>query len=222
MKKIITTIAITFCLTTQAQIITTVAGNTNWGYSGDNGPATAATMTAPTSIKVDAYGNYYLTDFYNNVVREVNAWDSSIITIAGNGNQSYSGDGGPSGSAELDLVHGLAFDPMGNLFMADYGNNRIRKIDYPASINNLSLKGSIFIYPDPASDDIYINISGFKSEQATLEILDITGRSVIQKSINNMHSAAPISLNISGLSAGVYLVNLKSSTQQLTAKIIKE
>jgi sugar lactone lactonase YvrE len=202
--------------------ISTIAGNGNWGYSGDGGPATVAELSPPTSVKVDAFGSIYIADFYNNVVRQVNVWDSAISTIAGTSIQSYSGDGGPAVSADLDLAHGLGFDTWGNLYIADYGNNRIRMVTTPAGISTLKQKGSISVYPNPAENEIHINISGFESDHATLQVIDITGKVVMQKEISKLYSAAPVSLNISGLSQGMYFVNLKSAVQQITAKIIKD
>ena len=203
-------------------IITTIAGNGNWGYSGDAGPASAATITAPTSVRLDAFGNIYFADFYNNSVRQINVWDSTITTVAGTGYQSYSGDGGYASSAELDLAHGLGFDNAGSLYIADYGNNRIRKINTPVGINSIGEKGSIFVYPNPATSEIFIHVNGFDADHATLELLDLTGRIVLEKELNNLFSASPLTLNISGLSAGMYFVQIKSGTHKLTSKIIKE
>ncbi len=203
-------------------IITTVAGNGTWNYTGDGGPATGAELGIPTSVRVDDLGNVYIADFYNNAVRAVNPWDSTITTLAGTGTQSYSGDGGPASVAELDLAHGLGLDPSGSLYIADYGNNRIRKINTPTGINTINQKGNIFIYPNPSSSEIFIHINGFSGDYATLEIMDITGKVVIQKELNNLYSSAPINLNISGLSAGMYFVKLRGANQQITGKIIKE
>jgi len=203
-------------------IITTVAGNGNYGYSGDGGPATSAELSAPTSVALDASGNLYIADFYNNVIREVSVWDSTITTIAGTGAQSYGGDGNLAVDAYLDLPNGVSFDPWDNLYIADYGNNRIRKINTPTGIENLTRKGSIFVYPNPSIEDLHINVSGFNSDIATLEITDMEGRTVMQKGISNMHSSAPIYVNISGLSSGIYFISLKGDKQQLTAKIIKQ
>ncbi len=202
--------------------ISTIIGDGNWGYSGDGGPASAAELGIPTSVKLDAEGNIYIADYYNNVVRQVRAWDSTITTVAGTGTQSYSGDGGPATSADLDLAHGLGFDPWGNLYIADYGNNRIRMVTTPEGIHSIQQKGTISVYPNPTENEIHINISGFESDHATLEIIDITGKTIIQKELSKLYLAAPISLNISSLSSGMYFVKIKSTTQQITAKIVKQ
>ncbi|MEK7676740.1 MAG: hypothetical protein AAB676_12990 [Verrucomicrobiota bacterium] len=110
-------------------IITTVAGNGTEGYSGDGGPATSAFMTGPTGIGFDGLGNLFITDTYNGRIRKV-APNGIITTVAGNGTYGYSGDGGPATSAALTAPSGLAVDGFGNLFFADPGNSRIRKIAF--------------------------------------------------------------------------------------------
>ncbi len=152
----------------------------------------------------------------------MNISDSTISTIAGTGVQSYSGDGGAAISAELDLAHGVSFDRWGNLYITDYGNNRIRKMGVTTGVTTLKQQGSLSIYPNPASEEIYIQASGFNTNHATLEVIDIRGRTIMEKDITNVYSPVPINLDISGLSAGLYFVVLKNSSQQLTAKIVKE
>jgi hypothetical protein len=107
-------------------IIITVAGNGDGGYYGDGGPATNAFFEAPASVAVGALGNFYSADGPEHV-REVGV-NGIISTVAGNAGLGYSGDGGPPTSAMLSEVYGLAVDVFGELFIADTGNNRIRKI----------------------------------------------------------------------------------------------
>ena len=87
-------------------VITTVAGNGTGGYSGDNGPATAAELDDPRGVAVDAAGDLFIADYGNNLVREVNHATGVITTVAGNGIDGYSGDNGPATAAELDHPHG--------------------------------------------------------------------------------------------------------------------
>ncbi|MDR3738109.1 MAG: hypothetical protein P4L40_03725 [Terracidiphilus sp.] len=107
-------------------LITTVAGNGTSGYSGDNGPATSAKLYQPYGIAVDAAGHVYIADCFNKVIREVS--NGVITTFAGNGTYGYSGDNGPATSAQLDGPSGVAVDASGNVYIADSGNNRIRKV----------------------------------------------------------------------------------------------
>jgi uncharacterized protein (TIGR03437 family) len=106
-------------------MITTVAGNGSYGFSGDGGPATSASLRAPTGVAVDAAGNLYIADIENNRIRKVSG--GKITTVAGDGNIGFSGDGGPATSASLTPI-GVAVDAAGNLYIADIANNRIRKV----------------------------------------------------------------------------------------------
>jgi trimeric autotransporter adhesin len=107
-------------------VITTVAGNGTAGYSGDNGPATGAQLDQPSCVAVDAAGNLYIADTLNYRIREVSG--GVITTVAGNGIYGFSGDNGPATNAEFDYPYGIAVDSAGNLYFADVGNMRIRKV----------------------------------------------------------------------------------------------
>jgi RHS repeat-associated protein len=122
-------------------IITTVAGNGTWGYSGDGGPAVNAQlyMDIVAGIAVDAIGNLYIADPYNARIRKVDT-SGIISTIAGNGTSGYSGDGGPAVNAELGGGDGLAVDIMGNLYIVD--NNVIRKVDISGIITTIAGNGT--------------------------------------------------------------------------------
>jgi RHS repeat-associated protein len=108
--------------------ISTVAGNEICGYSGDGGPAASAELCEPYRVSVDTAGNLYIADRGNNRIRKVTASTGDISTVAGNGTQGYSGDGGAATSAELHGPIDVAVDTAGNIYIADYGNNRIRKV----------------------------------------------------------------------------------------------
>ena len=105
--------------------ITTVAGNGTFGFGGDNGPATSAMLNYPEGLAIDADGNLFIGDSYNDRVREVSG--GIITTVAGNGVQGFSGDGGPAASAMPEEISGqIAVDSAGNLYISDTG--RIRKV----------------------------------------------------------------------------------------------
>jgi hypothetical protein len=105
-------------------VITTVAGNGSYGFSGDNGPATSAQLYYPGGVAVDAAGNLYIADALSERIRKVA--NGVITTVAGNGAAGFSGDNGPATSAELSGPAGVAVDATGNLYIADAGNERIR------------------------------------------------------------------------------------------------
>jgi sugar lactone lactonase YvrE len=113
---------------TPTGMVQTVAGTGVFGYSGDSGPAMAAKLNYPQGVAVDSSGNLYIADAWNNRVRKVAASGGIITTFAGNGQGGYSGDNGAATSAQLWNPAGLAFDAAGNLYIADAGNNRVRKV----------------------------------------------------------------------------------------------
>src|SRR5712691_1909353 len=107
-------------------VITTVAG-TNWTFPASPLPAVNAPLGPTTGVAVDAKGNVYIADAGNNMVMRISA-DGTLTVMAGNGIAGFSGDGGPATSAELNSPGGVAVDSAGNLYIADYVNNRIRKV----------------------------------------------------------------------------------------------
>ncbi len=113
--------------------ITTVAGNNNPGYSGDGGPATEASLSTVSGIALDSAGNLYIADSVNSRIRKVVRATGSmatgiITTVAGNGTQGYSGDGGLAMNAFLNSPQGVAVDAAGNIYIADTDNSVVRKV----------------------------------------------------------------------------------------------
>jgi hypothetical protein len=106
-------------------VITTFAG----GGIGDGGPATNAPLNDPSGVAVDTAGNIYIADYGNSRIRKITVSSGVITTIAGTGTDGYAGDGGPATSAQLNRPSGVAVDTAGNIYIADYGNSRIRKVD---------------------------------------------------------------------------------------------
>jgi PASTA domain/NHL repeat len=125
-----------------AGVITTFAGGGNPipPDIGDGGPATSARVALPDGVAVDGQGNVYIADRDQMRVRKVNA-AGIITTIAGNGTQGEGGDGGPATSAQLRFPHGLAVDGLGNVYISDYGNHRVRKVDAAGIITTVAGAG---------------------------------------------------------------------------------
>ena len=102
------------------------AGNGTAGFSGDNGSPLSAQLHFPSGIAFDTAGNLYFADYENNRVREISS--GIVTTVAGNGTAGFSGDSGSATAAQLNQPSAVAFDPAGSLYIADTGNNRIRKV----------------------------------------------------------------------------------------------
>ncbi len=137
-KSIVTFILLSASIwTVKGQNIYTFAGigACNLG-AGDGGPAISAEICAPWAIAVDALGNVYITDSGNNRVRKVNT-SGVISNFAGTNSAGFSGDGGAATSAQLNSPRGIAIDASGNIYISDYGNNRIRKVNTSGIISTI-------------------------------------------------------------------------------------
>jgi len=126
-------------------IITTVAGNGltyygSGGFSGDGGLATLAQLNSPQDVAIDSIGNIYIADNGNQRVRKVDT-NGIITTVAGNGMKGYNGDGGIAINAKLNSPVSIALDAKGNLYIADYDNHRVRKVNSNGIITTVAGNG---------------------------------------------------------------------------------
>jgi sugar lactone lactonase YvrE len=108
-------------------IMSTVAGTGERGYSGDGGPALAATWGAPKAIRCDQHGNVLVVDTENHAIRRIDMATGMVTTLAG-GHRGGNGDGGPATAAGLDRPHGCDVDAQGNIYIADSNNHRVRAV----------------------------------------------------------------------------------------------
>jgi sugar lactone lactonase YvrE len=139
--------------------LTTIAGNGQKGYTGDGGPATAASMTMPHEIRFDRGGHLFIVERDAHVVRRVDARTRLVSTVAGTGTAGFSGDGGPASQAMLRMPHSIAFDATGRLLICDIGNRRVRAVDLEGGvITTLAGTGERGATPDEgAFDEVPLN-----------------------------------------------------------------
>jgi len=128
-------------------VITTIAGTGIAGFNGDGGPATNAQLNHPSGIAIDKKGNLFFSDRSNDRIRVIDS-KGKIHTYAGNGQEGFKGDSGPALEAYLDKPFGVALDRKGNLYIADRGNNRVRKVNTQGIITTVAGDGGFFFMGD--------------------------------------------------------------------------
>ena len=147
--------------------IHTIAGTGKPGHSGDGRPASEARLSFPSGVAADKAGNVYIADFFSQRIRRVDT-ARTIVTIAGIGEPGYGGDDGPASEARLSFPSGVAVDEAGNLYIADYGNDRIRRVDSSGTITTIAGTGEHgYDWDGPASEarlaspiSIAVDVSG--------------------------------------------------------------
>ncbi|MDA0746243.1 MAG: hypothetical protein O2954_06975 [bacterium] len=154
-------------------MISTVAGNGSYSYSGDGGPATLASLWGPGGVTFDEAGNLYIAGINSHRIRKVDAATGIISTVAGSRNSGYSGDGGPAILAFLQNPSSVAIDGSGNLYIADSGNNRIRRVENGTSPDILAVDfefrsevtATYESYLDGQDDMLFSKVSSGGAEQ---------------------------------------------------------
>ncbi len=199
-------------------IISTIAGNGTTGYSGDGGQATHAELSNPAGICLDAIGNLYIADSFNDRIRKVNTL-GIITTLAGIGATGYSGDGGQATAAELNRPARVTIDFADNLFITDYDNNRVRmvtNIEQMGLQQYIGINCQVTVYPNPVSNSLQVLLSDNMATQQ-ISITDMLGNTVKQVSVGSNQ----VSINISDLNAGLYLLRIETIEGITIKKIIK-
>jgi hypothetical protein len=199
-----------------ASIINTVIGGGHTHFSGDGGPATDASFFGIAGITVDKWGNVFVSDQLNNVVRRTGT-DGIVTTYAGNYTLGggYSGDGGPAIFAQLFSPWGLVIDPNGVLYIADEHNNRIRKV---TATNGVPITGNapgIALYPNPSTGSFGITVPQAAGE-ATLVISTLTGR-VVARATAAAGSTATFDL---ARQPGTYVAEVITATTTWRQKVV--
>ena len=193
-------------------IITTVAGTGTAGYNGDNIQATSAELNQPSGIACDWLGNVYFSEQLNHRIRRIDTV-GIITTIVGTGTGGYNGDNIVATTAELYKPGGLVFDTLGNLYIADNYNNRIRKVSNVAStgIKQMSVNNvQVSVYPNPASNSLQVTVNTGYVVQCTL--YDVLG--------NELLSTKEKEIDVSNLSNGVYFIHVKTAEGTATKKVV--
>lgn len=203
-------------------VIGTIAGTGTYGFQGDNGPGIQAFLSDVHALAVDSSLNVYVADTHNGRVRKIIP-TGDIFTIAGNGTIGYTGDGGPATSAELTLPSGLAVDSGGNIYIADYGNSTVRKVDTKGNISTFAGTGVWGFGGDggPANKAglaapyaLAIDLAGnlYVSDLGNTDIRKITTDGNIQTVVSNI-SAGNIAVDAAG---SIYFPdNLTSTVQKI-------
>lgn len=152
--------------------IVTAAGTGAAGFGGDGGPATAALLNTPTAVALDSAGNLYIVDTNNHRIREVSA--GTIQTVAGNGEQFFSGDGGPATAAGLDAPNGIAVDAALNFYIGDTHNQRVRMVTSSTGIISTLAGSGVkgFSGDGPASTTALARPRGLAVSGSTVYIAD--------------------------------------------------
>ena len=196
-----------------AGYISTVAGNGTPGFSGDDGPATDAELSLLWGIGIDNWNNIYFCDAGNGRIRKINP-EGIITTIAGGGTTSL-GDGGLAINCSLNSPSGVAIDNYGNIYIADFSNNRIRHITSTVSIKPLNnLQNNFAISPNPSNGDFEINI--YSNNEAQIVITDALGCKVEEFFT---HGNKPFNVTLD-VPAGVYFVIATIQKEKMSEKII--
>jgi hypothetical protein len=202
-------------------IINTIAGTGATGATGDGGPATSATISTVFGLTVDTVGNVYIADAGNNKIRKITNSTGNISTIAGTGTGAFAGDGGPATSADLHGPEDVKLDLAGNIYIADAGNNRIRKISGPAGIDELTTSIDLNVYPNPSNGQFTITIATGQASLGSckLSVYNILGKEVYTETLNDVQQNKSFAININGISNGLYIMQL-SNTKGIVSKRI--
>jgi sugar lactone lactonase YvrE len=185
--------------------ISTMAGTGAAGYLGDTEPATDATFRYPYALCMDTANNIYISDSGNACIRKINT-AGIIQTVAGYGVPGYSGDGAPATMAQLNSPAGLTTDIYGNIYIADFGNDVIRKVvvfNPTLGIKTLANDG-IAICPNPAKN--VLNVSAANGINV-VNITNVSGETVF----SHQYNANKIQITVEGLPAGLYYIRVNDS-----------
>jgi len=198
-------------------IIETIAGgSTSYGFSGDNGPATAAVFHIPIGIAGDKAGNIYVADSYNERVRRIDK-EGVITTYAGRGVDTFSGDNGLAANAGLALPIGVFCDSYGNLFVSDYGDGHIRLIKSTESVAIENQDSpDISVFPNPSTGSFNVKMKKGYPLSETMVISNLIGKKIKELSVLPKEDIL-VKLDVPN---GLYLLTMITESSTATTKIL--
>jgi len=192
-------------------IITTIAGNGVASHMGDGGLATAAEINTPCTMCIAGNGDVFIAGTSEATVRKVTRATGIISTFVGDATQGYFGDGGLATSAEISNPSGVTLDNLGDLYVSDWGNARVRKVtlaESTAGIQNMNYgNSSISIYPNPANQQVFVAINGIEG-QVSVAVYSMLGQQVLSETTS---AGQTFALNTSSLTNGLYLVKIQTA-----------
>jgi len=165
-------------------VYTTIAGNGNGAFGGDDGPGAQAALNAPMGVAVDASGNVYIADTLNGRIRKLTP-SGTITTIAGTGALYFSGDQGPATQAAMYFPRGVAVDPSGNIYIADTANSVVRQLQ--GTLPVVSVNG-------------VVNAASFASQISPGALATVFGSNF---ALRNASANAPLPTSLAGVSVSV-------------------
>jgi len=198
--------------------IVTIAGTGVGAYSGDGGLATDEEIDAPAGVFVDKMGNIYLAEYGDGVIQKIDAVTHILTTIAGTGSTGYCCDGEAATDAQLTPTD-VCLDSMGSIYIADYNNNRIRKINGTTGVANLAMNqlDNLTISPNPAKD--YVEVNGI-NKNIIYHLTNVLGQEItvgilkVGNSIIDLNNCLP----------GIYLLTLEDPDDgtKVVKRVVKE
>ena len=198
-------------------MVSTVIGTGTPGNTGDGGPATAATVSAPVSVALDMMGNLYVVSRGFHTVRMVNS-AGTISHVAGTGAPGYSGDGGLAVAASLRGPRFVFVDGWSRTYIGDQGNNVIRQLSATASVGNASSVANGFrLYPIPAGNTVNADLTAMIGS-VEVRIVNAAGTTVL---VDRVSGGQVLPVSIAGMAPGIYTVSVAHAGKLYIQKLIK-
>ncbi len=195
-----------------AGVINTIAGIVTAGFSGDGGPADSAKLSYPGAIVFNSSGELLICDGGNNRIRKIDT-AGIINTIVGNGAGTFAGDGGPPLLASIYNPNDIYLDAVGDLYIADFYNKRIRKVTWVNSVSGILDNDPLTIFPNPSSGLLNIRFN----HDYTIRISNMLGETIHKEYV----SSHPVKqLDLDYLPNGTYILNLDAGQKSVRQKII--